>query len=224
MVLIPSKTVLSNQLDIENFVKKQLAPFRERDWTNHIRPLNEAEKRYFDEHPMKDTAEGGCEECNSTGQEETTYNPKSKWDWYAIGGRWDGWLTDQSTRMKKEGSPGDENTEKEIGTIESLRDSFKSDHEEDSELKEFNWPDYDKMGQDILPNIRMVGELNLDTDDHGNHHIPFAIITPDGEWHEKGQMCWFACVSNENVDWDQEAVEILKKHKDHLAVAVDLHI
>lgn len=33
-----------------------------------------------------------CEECEGTGFYESTYNPKSKWDWYEIGGRWRGSL------------------------------------------------------------------------------------------------------------------------------------
>ncbi len=27
----------------------------------------------------------------------STYNPESKWDWYVIGGRWDGWINDLET-------------------------------------------------------------------------------------------------------------------------------
>lgn len=30
---------------------------------------------------------------NDRGEPISTYNPKSKWDWYRIGGRWDGWIT-----------------------------------------------------------------------------------------------------------------------------------
>lgn len=35
-------------------------------------------------------ADPKCEECNGTGKRKSTYNPKSKWDWYSIGGRWNG--------------------------------------------------------------------------------------------------------------------------------------
>ena len=30
--------------------------------------------------------------CGGTGRVMSTYNPKSKWDWYVVGGRWDGWI------------------------------------------------------------------------------------------------------------------------------------
>ena len=33
-----------------------------------------------------------CEECDVNGLYTTTYNPKSKWDWYLIGGRFRGYF------------------------------------------------------------------------------------------------------------------------------------
>jgi len=33
------------------------------------------------------------ETVNHRGEPLSTYNPNSKWDWYVIGGRWDGWVT-----------------------------------------------------------------------------------------------------------------------------------
>jgi hypothetical protein len=35
------------------------------------------------------------EHFNESGEPISTYNPKSKWDWYSIGGRWDGWINDR---------------------------------------------------------------------------------------------------------------------------------
>jgi len=37
-----------------------------------------------------------CAEVDSDGNLLTTYNPKSKWDWYVVGGRWAGMLTLES--------------------------------------------------------------------------------------------------------------------------------
>jgi len=31
-----------------------------------------------------------CEECNGAGKVSTDYNPKAEWDWWVIGGRFDG--------------------------------------------------------------------------------------------------------------------------------------
>lgn len=56
---------------------------------------------------------------------------------------------------------------------------------------------------------------------------PFAILTKNGEWHEKGQMGWFGMASNEaeQSDWDKQVADILQKvdGKDWL-VLVDCHI
>lgn len=32
---------------------------------------------------------------NASGEPISTYNQDSKWDWYVIGGRWDGWINDR---------------------------------------------------------------------------------------------------------------------------------
>jgi hypothetical protein len=37
------------------------------------------------------------EDFNKRGEPISTYNPKSKWDWYVIGGRWDGWIKDRES-------------------------------------------------------------------------------------------------------------------------------
>ena len=37
------------------------------------------------------------ERFNALGEPISTYNPQSKWDWYVIGGRWDGWINGRET-------------------------------------------------------------------------------------------------------------------------------
>ena len=95
----------------------------------------------------------------------STYNPKSKWDWYQTGGRWRG------------GIPGDK--------------------------------------------VKM-SEVDIDTID-----TPYAFVTTNGEWVERGQMGWFGISSNEmNEDeWDAKFREYLKTlDKDIVLTLVDCHI
>ena len=54
--------------------------------------------------------------------------------------------------------------------------------------------------------------------------IPHAIITPDGEWHERGQMGWWAMLLTENENWEQEARALLASYRGHRVVIVDAHI
>ena len=101
----------------------------------------------------------------------STYNPNSKWDWYSIGGRWDGNLITKSG--------------------------------ENVNTAHVNKIDWDKSG------------------------IPFAYITPNGVWHEKGEMGWWAVVTNEKEKdvWIEEFNNILDTLKDDCMVTVvDCHI
>ena len=57
--------------------------------------------------------------------------------------------------------------------------------------------------------------------------IPFVFVTPIGEWHERGEMGWWACVSNgKNIeDWKSEFKEFLDNlDKDTIVTVVDCHI
>lgn len=95
----------------------------------------------------------------------STCNPKSKWDWYQIGGRWSNSI------------PGDEVKMSEI-PIEKIE-------------------------------------------------TPYAFITPDGEWVERGEMGWFGIGSNEidKDEWDAKFREYLKTlDKDIILTQVDCHI
>ena len=109
------------------------------------------------------------EECRPL----STYNPASRWDWYVIGGRWDGWLTGRETSTNS-----------------------------------------------VDDNAAPVAEV-LE-----NGRFPFALLTPDGQWHEKGKMGWFAIALNEKDDdvWQAELRQILERYQDHHMVLVDAHI
>lgn len=101
----------------------------------------------------------------------STYNPNSKWDWYEIGGRWDGEL------INREGK--------------------------NTNIDYANQIDWDKTG------------------------VPFAFIEPNGVWHEKGEMGWWAIVSNEKEQdsWKEEFENFVKDLDDEVEVTiVDCHI
>jgi hypothetical protein len=87
--------------------------------------------------------------------EELPDNPDAKWDWYVIGGRWDGWaLNKQSER------------------------------------------------EDIADNMAFAGEIAV------REEMPFAIITPDGTWHELG---------------DGDARRLLMRYAELRIVILDAH-
>lgn len=54
----------------------------------------------------------------------------------------------------------------------------------------------------------------------------FAVITPDGKWYEKGEMGWWACVSNEEAEWEEKYKERFLDNADPewTLTIVDCHI
>ena len=67
-----------------------------------------------------------------------------------------------------------------------------------------------------------MSEIDIDTID-----TPYAFVTTDGEWVERGKMGWFGISSNEmNEDeWDVKFREYLKTlDKDIILTLVDCHI
>lgn len=123
-------------------------------------------------------------------------NPKSQWDWYVVGGRWDGIWSKEKAR----------NDAVIAGWLGGGLPHDKSQYE--------NHPER---------NVLAVADwLALPQEDR----TPFAFVTPAGEWIEKGAMGWWATVSNEkNQDaWRAEATTVAERFPDHRIVTVDCHI
>jgi hypothetical protein len=135
-------------------------------------------------HARYDMPNSSCGNCNGTGKYKTTYNPKSKWDWYAIGGRWAG-------------------TFRNMPRPSSFDEVYKDRRINDEYLKV----------RDLLAGW-------------AEDMTPFAVLAPEEGWVERGQMGWWACVSNEKKrsDWEQEVKALLAKYPDLYAVNVDCHI
>jgi hypothetical protein len=108
---------------------------------------------------------------NAHGEPLTNYNPDSKWDWYVVGGRWDGWINDRETSSEQ--------------------------------------------FADNMATTEQAIERNK---------IPHAIITPDGEWNENGQMGWWGILLTENEHWDSAAKQLFASYPGHRVVIVDAHI
>ncbi len=200
----------------EEYAKKEAED--DKAWKKFIKGRIEDGKRMFAKHPLSKKANPECE-CGGTGKEKSTYNPDSKWDWWVIGGRWTGAFdpkydpADDPDNLEKcricNGSgtrkmpvPADPNWKPKKGECNGCGGKGKS-------LK-FSFNDFDG---DIMPINKIDKEF-----------IPFCIVTPDGKWHEKGEMGWFATVSEEKTDWDEQARKLLKKNDLCLGVVVDFHI
>lgn len=175
-VIIPKDTK-----DIEAKVTELLAPY---DENISVDPYCET-CWCVDYVGSKGKADPKCIECEGTGEHQTTYNPMSKWDWWVIGGRFDG-------KVSKSGKPR---------TSEDGGFNFGEEHHQ------------------VEHNSCLVKDLP-------RRFSTFAVVTPDGEWHEKGEMGWWGMVSHEKKldDWGKEVAKILTKYGDYLAIGVDYHI
>lgn len=171
-----------------------LDKFTSEQWAAAIAPFIAAEADALNAHPLRDSSDPGCDECSGSGANKSKRNPLSKWDWWVIGGRWAGWV-----RGIEDAMPED---------VNMFDDREASDRSK-------------AVRRDVRNNSRHVSEFSSPIPDD---MIPFAIVTPDGEWHEKGSMGWWGCVSDAKSDWKDGARSILAQHPTALAVAVDLHI
>ena len=169
-------------------------------------------------------------------------NPNAKWDWYTIGGRWNGLI------KAKTGEPGKASL---FGPIETPKGRYSS-----AKVKDIDFtPDkakYEKRirfwevyveGSPLRP-----GENKRDFDGFYNKEwyqaryknkeeyaerecafVTFAVLMPDGTWYEKGQMGWwgFSGESHEEAyDWDKHYKEnfIDKADPEWTLTIVDCHI
>jgi len=54
--------------------------------------------------------------------------------------------------------------------------------------------------------------------------VPFALLTPDVKWYERGEMGWFGNVKDEKDEWEDQAMSILKQYPEDKIVGIDCHI
>lgn len=185
----------------------------------------------------------------------TTYNPNSKWDWYTIGGRFSDRLEltdegiDEAIKSYDHGWFGQASEEEQIEYVK---------YADSAPIKYIKW--HTTLSQEGKEELRRWWEINIDGDElkdgeKKDEHFfwnPdwfrrrykdvdtyiklkemitfFAVLTPDGEWHEPSKMGWFACTDGEPEDelkWDLEFYDRFIKpnlDSDLICTVVDCHI
>lgn len=191
-------------------------------------------------------------EENGTYNIYSTYNPKSKWDWYVIGGRFSGELklTDQGfDNFLQEHEWVQKNIQPE--------DIDEFHYCESAPIKDIQWitplsnEEKEKTYQWWMANVEGSNEYKdakdkyfiwkpeyykqrykdfntyLKTIEYPCYH---AVITPDGIWHEPSTMGYFACTDGnpeEELQWDLNFYGTFIKpniDSDLIATIVDCHI
>jgi hypothetical protein len=197
-------------------------------WEDHISHFIKLEKDLTKQHAMYGKPDPKCEECDGTGTHPSTYNPKSKWDWYSIGGRWSGVLDDYN--------PADDPNNVEqcwlcngtgmrndaLGQQERLKNPDYTCNGCSGKGSKTKWPtDWKQYSGDIQPSDKVASLIKAN-----DQHCPYALVTSDGQWHERGQMGWFGMSSNDmdQNEWREAVVKMLEDSPNTVAVVVDCHI
>lgn len=134
------------------------------EWETWAAAWNAAATAAEQAHPLYQKPSPECSECHGTGHVLTRYNPNSQWDWWSIGGRWDGWLSATNRAQAQTAAQ--------------------------------------------------------------NGKIPLAVVTPDGVWHQRGEIGYWGVTDNEKDpdDWAREVQSLFSAHPTSWVVACDLHI
>ncbi len=168
---------------------------------------------------------------NEKYNETSTYNPKSKWDWYSVGGRYRGQLLLRNPEAEKIiGRPGIFQNEPIGDTDVALKADidFEAMDARSRVQAEQTWDELqnDPTMPKFLYDIREDDTRESYLERQAGPWAPYAIVK-DGEWYEQGKIGWFGTASDEQEpkDW-QEIVDSLIQNSepDALFTIVDCHI
>lgn len=155
-----------------------------------------------------------CDIDDVTGKRGYWQNPNAKWDWYDEGGG----------RFRKY-------AEELIGAQRVAVADIEFDTEAHRRAAEEWWQE--NMDADGKPKTPFAlwenGGMTREQFVESRAHLSFrAVVTPDGEWHEVGEMGWWGISSesaDEMFDWRIHFEErFLKPHMDCTLTVVDCHI
>ena len=156
----------------------------------------------------------GYEKDPMTGKYGYWQNPNAKWDWY----------DEDGGRFRKY-------AEELIGAQSIAVADIKFDADEHREAAEAWWQaNMDADGKPKTPFALWENDgMNHDQFVESRAHVSFrAVVTPDGKWHEPGEMGWFG-ISSESADemfeWRLRFEErFLEPYRDCTLTVVDCHI
>lgn len=204
------------------------------EWTNE--EVYQDEIKWYEE-----------DEIGENGEVYSTYNPNSKWDWYQIGGRWSGLLKlrDGATGSMGERSWTNEDDIISANMVDSakLKDiDFSMDEKEYKrklrfwELKVEEQQPLNEQEEEMIEWDFYKKEYYIERYDSkeefarlSSEFSTYAVITPDGKWHSKGEMGWFGCSSETGDEaklWSKSYYDsfIKNANPDHTLTIVDCHI
>lgn len=217
------------------------------DWEGQLAPYDEniTVEPYKDEcycYNKEKGARPDCDECHGTGTRMSTYNPRSKWDWYSLGGRWKGTFKLKEGKQGAMGRSGvfdneakydcDQARKGDIDFEGMLRDDRKRLVTHWEELQEqLKNADEKKRGQILYlagfnePDDPAITDLDLYVAQRAG--LTCRALVKDGQWHQRGEMGWWGMSSGDKPlsEWQQEVRKLISELPDDVLLSmVDCHI
>lgn len=178
-------------------------------------------------------------------------NPKSKWDWYQIGGGWAGALTipnkNRAYTLGKTSWRSDDNAyNAPTGELKVdgcyVRDLVDNIDKIQARIAKINWKKAVK-NEELTPEEEQLASIllykkeyyleNFQTEEkyikYCSLFSTFAVIDEDGCWNEGGEMGWFGCCSeHDELAWQDKCRSLifdgLDSDPERYITIVDCHI
>jgi len=224
------------------------------DPNDHIVKISDEEKKANENLSLEELYEKYGNDWNSNQwrlnngvwEETSTYNPKSKWDWYSIGGRWIGMLlTKNDSGVKGVSGAFGNGPRHEAGVDQACKgdiDWKAMTNEEDYKKAIRYWemvvegsePVTEKEKEDVKFSFYKPEYYTNKfgtKENYAKYQTSFHTyaVLKDGEWVEPGQMGWFGMSSADPKDEFEFGMNFMKDIVDPLPdeallTVVDCHI
>lgn len=209
----------------ENLREEKYIEYTRQEAIDHVREHYQGMADKTDDecwHYLADDAGEGM--TDDAGNIYSTYNRRSKWDWWSTGGRWSGMLklkaggTADSARIGDiEFSPDESEYKRALRYWDVIVEHKpKADGEDFFSL--FNENYYRQYYGDRETYARTMASFST-----------YAVVTPDGAWHQKGEMGWWG-MSSETAEeakaWERDYMKLFIENADPdlILTIVDCHI
>lgn len=230
-VLVPREIFKKGDEAVKGYIEERMAPYSEnlevepyiRKTAKEVRKeFRDYKKKHPDEKDIKKWAEewyGG--ELDSKGNLLSTWNKNSFWDWYRVGGRWDGMITDNPQKSDSgfNFSGRHETVENNSIPVEKLLEKARKEAEKIREYREAAKLMAESMGgfsdpfaffdlfvgffgdgdrgkvtkeqQKLYDDIVKRFKENLENYHFYNRYILGKVLDKDGKIHQGTEYGWF---------------------------------
>ncbi|ASU00789.1 hypothetical protein NTR1_24 [Nocardia phage NTR1] len=157
------------------------------------------------------------EDIGPEGEVYSEYNPLSKWDWYAVGGRWANHFAVVEQADKVEAVESYDAVRVFAEQSEAIRgESADRSYLNERDARPGKWVD-------------VARKYDIDFTKTGGEHgsATYAFLTSEGKWVGKGEMGWFGMSHGdaEQEKWQAEYDRLVAAESDNAwFVLVDAHI